>query len=102
MNLDKKEYLDPRAYSHDTNALQFVFYFVFYRESVLTGLVIKLIFSTRRGGGDLPNNITSKGTWAGDRITICTAEQLEDFETFKDVSNMEDVKKLEICDSSFC
>lgn len=98
VNLDKKEYLDPRAYSHDTNALEFVFYFV--RESVLKGLLIKLIFSTRRGSADLPN-ITSKGTWAGDRITICTAEQLEDFETFKDVSNMEDVKKLEIC-SSFC
>lgn len=95
VNLDKKEYLDPRAYSQDTNALEFVFYFVFYRESVLTGLVIKLIFSTRRGGADLPNNITSKGTWAGDRITICTAEQLEDFDTFKDVSNVEDAKKYD-------
>lgn len=35
VNLDKKEYLDPRAYSQDTNALEFGF----CRKSVLTGHV---------------------------------------------------------------
>ena len=89
VNLDKKEYLDPRAYSQDTNALEFGF----CRKSVLTCLVIKLIFSTVNRGGDLPEDAISLGIWAGDRITICTAEQLEDFETFKDASNVEDVKK---------
>ena len=35
VNLDKKEYLDSRAYSQDTNALEFGF----CRKSVLTGHV---------------------------------------------------------------
>lgn len=102
VNLDKKEYLDPRAYSQKTNALEFG-----CCKSVLTGLVIKLIFSTGSGGGDLPTgpndsddegegpvNIVSRGTWAGDRITICTAEQLDDFGAFKEVSNDKEVKSL--------
>ena len=90
VNLDKKEYLDPRAYGQETNPMEFGF----CCKSVLLSLVIKLMFSTGSGGGDLPDDIVSQGTWAGDRITICTAEQLDDFGAFKEVSNVEEVESL--------
>ena len=59
----------------------------------MAGLVIKLIHSTGGGGGDLPSHIL-QGTWAGCRIKICAAEDVEDFESFEDVSNADDVKEL--------
>ena len=90
VNLDKKEYLDPRAYGGEQNTLDFAN----IRFSILADLIIKLIYSTGSGGGDLPGSVTSQGVWAGDRITICTAEQLEDFGSFKDVSSTEDVKQF--------
>ena len=61
---------------------------------VMAGLVIKLIHSTGSGNGDLPSFIKSQGTWAGCRVKICTAEDVEDFESFKDVSNAEDVREV--------
>lgn len=59
---------------------------------VMTGLVISLIHSTVRDLGDLHPTVTSQGMWAGDRITICTPEQLDDFESYRDVSNASDVE----------
>ena len=121
VNLDLKEYLDPRAYgAGEKNALQFAGNHKAARicrtvrattamdigqlltkpgplppHGVMAGLVIKLIHSTGAGGGDLPSSMTSQGTWAGCRIKICAAEDVEDFESFKDVSNAEEVKKIE-------
>ena len=107
-----KEYLDPRAYDiGDKNALQFVDHqgillridldlFEFLRSDhlvptgVMAGLVIKLIHSTGSGSGDLPGFITSQGTWARCRVKICAAKDVEDFESFKDVSNVEDVREV--------
>ena len=99
VNLDLKEYLDPRAYDRgEENALQFVdhqgillrtdlnlFKLRFLSNwptphGVMAGLVIKLIHSTGSGNGDLPSFIKSQGTWAGCRVKICTAEDVEDFE----------------------
>ena len=97
VNLDLKEYLDPRAYGErETNALQFGEY-ADHRNRAMAGFVIKLIHSMGSGGGDLPSSITSQGTWAGCRVKICAAEDVEDFESFKDVSNAEDVSLLEVC-----
>ena len=90
VNLDKKEYLDPRVYGGQTNTLDYDKIWC----SILSHLIIKLTYSTGSGGGDLPDSITSQGVWAGDRIVICTAEQLDDFGSFKDVSSTEDVKQL--------
>lgn len=90
VNLDKKEYLDPRAYGGQTNVLDYDK----IRCSILSDLIIKLTYST--GSGSVPDSITSQGVWAGDRIVICTAEQLDDFESFKDVSSTEDVKHVQL------
>ena len=126
VNLDLKEYLDPRAYGNrEKNVLQFADrhnaagvcmtvrattpldmvqlltnrgIHVVTPHGVMTGLLIKLIHSTGAGGGDLPSSMTSRGTWAGCRVKICAAEDVEDFESYKDVSNAEDVKKLENLD----
>ena len=84
VNLDKKEYLDPRAYGGETNVLDYDK----VRFSILSHLIIKLTYSTDSGGGDLPDSITSQGVWAGDQIVIRTAEQLDDFGSFKDVRPM--------------
>ena len=94
VNLDLKEYLDPRAYgTREKNAphSQFVFK---WQSGVMAGLLIKLVHSTGSGGGHLPSSITSQGTWTWCRVSICAAEDVEDFENFKDVSNPEDVRKL--------
>lgn len=40
----------------------------------------------------LSSEVASQGTWAGDRITICISDQLEDFNDYKDVSNVKDVE----------
>ena len=56
---------------------------------ILTELVIRLIHSTGSGYGDLPSSVTSQGLWAGDRITICIPEQLDEFSSYKNVSNSE-------------
>lgn len=88
VNLDKKEYLDPPAYGKGENC---VLDFMHNHGGVIAGLVIYLIHSTRR---DLPDDVTTLGMWAGDRITICTPDQLEDFETYEDVSNPDDVEMV--------
>ena len=90
VNLDKKEYLVPQAYGGQTNILDYDKIWC----SILSHLIIKLTYSTGSGGGDLPDSITSQGVWAGDQIVICTAEQLDDFGSFKDVSSIEDFKQL--------
>ena len=58
----------------------------------MTGLIINLIHSTGSGSGDLPDGVASQGKWAGDRIAICTPEQLDDFEEYRDVGNPEDIE----------
>ena len=65
---------------------------VYHCIGVMAGLIITLTHSTECGGGDLPHGVTSQGRWAGDRIVICTAEQLDDFESYTDVSNPSDVE----------
>ena len=82
VNLDLKEYLDPRAYPRayhagEKNALLFVNWVGL--GGVLSDLVMKLI----------PQS--TWGAWAGCRVKICAAEDVEDFESFKDVSNAEDI-----------
>ena len=59
---------------------------------VMADLIIKLTHSTGSGGGDLSDAVTSQGTWAGDRIVICTAEQLDNFQGYRDISNPNEVK----------
>ena len=92
-NLDKKEYLNPRVYN--TAGLQdsVLDFMRALRGGVLSGLLITLTHSTGSGSGDLPPT-DSGGMWAGDRITICTREQLEDFEKYRDVSNDEDEENI--------
>ena len=90
VNLDKKEYLNPQAYkTGDKTVLDFAN----HCNSVMTGLLISLVHSTGSGGGDFPSSIASQGMWAGDRIMICTPEQLDDFERYRDVSNPSDVEQ---------
>lgn len=89
VNLDKKEFLDPQAYGvGEKDILNFT------RRGVMAGLVISLIHSTGGGGGDLDKSVSSQGMWAGDRIIICTEEQLDNFESYSDVSNASDVKYM--------
>ena len=58
----------------------------------MAGLVIRLMHSTTRQFGDIHAGAISQGTWAGDKIVICTAEQLDDFESYTDVSNPGDIE----------
>lgn len=81
INMDRKEYLDPRAYGIGEET---VADFIESNGGVMAGLVISLIHSTGSGGGDI--EASSAGTWAGDRIAICALEDMEDFERYKDVS----------------
>ncbi len=68
----------------------------------MTGLIISLIFSTNKNSGDLVKSVTSQGMWAGDRITISTPDQLNDFESYIDVSNASEAKRaFENEDSSY-
>ncbi len=48
---------------------------------VVAGLFLKLIHFT----------LWNFGTWAGDRIIICTLESLENMDAYFDASNPEDV-----------
>ena len=74
VNLDLKEYLDPRVYhAGEKNTLLFVNWAGLC--GVLAALVIKLTPQC------------TWGTWAGCRVKICAAEDVEDFESFKDVSS---------------
>ncbi len=90
VNLDKKEYLDSRVYPANERTMLDII------ENdncngVTTGLFIRMAHST--GSGDFPKSIDS-GTWAGDRIIICTLELLEKFRTYSDVSNPSQVTYL--------
>ena len=92
VNLDKKEYLDPQVYGGSEKHVQdFVTSTKF---GILTDLVIHLIHSTVSGGFDLSSSVTSQGLWAGDRITICTPEQLGEFSSYKNVSSTEDLANI--------
>ena len=122
VNLDKKEYLNPIAYEkleeekrklklekseekecaasnsdsgseeekeeEDSTVLDYAD----NKHGVVTELIIRLVYSTFRQFGDLKPSVTSQGTWAGDRITVCTPDQLEDFEGYRDVSNPHNVE----------
>lgn len=104
VNLDKKEYLDPQKYPHKKIELINNFDFNINDEAlgfeghnwrgVMTGLVIALIHSTGCGTGDLCSSVSSQGSWAGDRIAITTPEQLDDFDSYQDVSNQADLERL--------
>ncbi len=87
VNLDKKEYLDPRAYGQKN-----VTDFTETNGGKMADLVLSLIHSTGCGGGDLKAT-DSKSRWAGDRIVICSPEQLE-IEEYTNVSdqNVDDLE----------
>lgn len=97
VNLDKKEFLDPLAYDSEKKT---VLDYAESRHGVMAGLIISLIFSTYKNSGDLIKAVTSQGMWTGDRITICPPDQLNDFESYRDVSNASDAK-LALHDDSY-
>ncbi len=86
-NLDKKEYLDPKAYpAKETTLLDIIT--TRNINGVMAGLFLKLIriISLYELHG-----WKSFGTWVGDRIIICPLESLENMDTYFDTSNPEDV-----------
>ena len=87
-NLDKKEYLDPMAYEMNESESSVLDY-ADNKHGVVTALIVRLIHSSNQNCGDLGPSITSKGSWAGNRITVCTQDQVHGY---KDVSNPDDVK----------
>ena len=91
VNLDKREYLDPRHYQAGEKTILDI---VKTSESngVMLGLMICLTHSTGAGTGDLPASVRSIGAWGGDRIVICTKEEVEKFHLYENVSNHEDIE----------
>ncbi len=92
VNLDKKEYnfMDPKAFDgrrfiDSINAEEnpmFRYIMAKNRESMCYSSIITLIHSTGRRNGDLPFLFESKDAWAGDRIVICTPQQIDDFPSY--------------------
>ncbi len=57
--------------------------------SVMVALIIALIHShTRESMGKFPPSQRPLGIWGGDRISICTPQQVEKFQKYKDVSKL--------------
>ena len=86
-NLDKKEYLDPKAYpAKETTLLDIIGTRTI--SGVMAGLFLKLIQNI-----SILNLYASKTSlsWAGDRIIICPLESLENMEAYFDTSNSDDV-----------
>ncbi len=81
VNLDKKEYVDPEALGGRS-----IIDCIMAEENhkSMCSLIITLIHSTGGGGGDLPSDV-DHGMWAGDRIVICTPQQIDDFPSYSDV-----------------
>ncbi len=94
MNLDKHEYLDPRHYPAGEKTILDIINNP-KRNGVMLGLLICLTHSTGAGFGDLSARMQSKGVWGGDRIVICTKEEVKDFHLYQDVSNHQDIEYMD-------
>ena len=85
VNLDKREYLDPRHYQAGEKTILDI-----VKNSncngVMLGLMICLTYSTA-AAGYLPASVRSPGAWGGDRIVICTKKEVKNFHLYKNVSN---------------
>jgi len=66
VNLDKKQFIDPRAFGHGVKLLEFAC----SQGGTNTALACLLANSNGRGGGDLDSENPIVGSWAGDRIVI--------------------------------
>ncbi len=86
-NLDKKEYLDPKAYpAKETTLLDIII--TRNINSVMAGLFLKLIQTI---SSDFCACMTF-GTWAGGRIIICPLESLDNMDAYFDTRNPDDVR----------
>ncbi len=81
VNLDNKEYVDPEAFGGRSISDCIM---AEENHGSMCRLIITLIHSTGCGGGDLPSDV-DHGMWAGDRIVICTPQQIDDFPSYTDV-----------------
>ena len=86
VNLDRKQYLDPKSFESRS-----IIDCIMAGEShqVMVALVIALLQShTRESMGKFPPSQRPLGIWAGDKIAICTSQQVEKFQRYKDVSKL--------------
>ncbi|KAG0218948.1 hypothetical protein BGX33_005214, partial [Mortierella sp. NVP41] len=100
LNLDKKEYLDPKICSSpefEAESLKevdgkmvkmdpptFVDDFAHQQDGIMQGLFSLLFYSNGEGGGDI--EAFRFGKWAGDRISIEEKETVEDLAEWRDIS----------------
>ncbi|KAF8937045.1 hypothetical protein BGZ58_003331 [Dissophora ornata] len=81
LNLDKKEFLDPRKFHESTT---FVNEFALKADGIMQSLYALIFYSTGSGGGDVQE--FKQGRWAGNHITIREKERVSDLESWDDIS----------------
>lgn len=95
LNLDRKEYLDPAAFKEPASSVEG---FARLQHGVMQGLFSQLCYSSGSGGGDVEVFMT--GRWAGQRITIREKDKIEDFDSWRDISQRvaEDIEEYVLND----